>query len=152
MSSRPELNDLVQLAFKMDRDFFDSWRLDLHAQNRSEAGLGKLRAFFGNGIRGVNHLSPHWECHYVNAKLAGLPYVLQGMLLATVGIARDRQRDHWWDNAHNREKLGGARLATLAALSVEAHPIGHGTTELEQAIDSPRVNRRGIELQVIRQE
>src|SRR5215467_8683177 len=48
-----QLNDLMQLAFEMDRDLFDSWRLDFHARDRCEAGLGKLRLLLGDGVSGV---------------------------------------------------------------------------------------------------
>src|SRR5215470_13972010 len=86
-----ELHNLMQLAFEMDRGLFNPRRLDLHARNRSEAGFGKLRVVLGDGVRGVDHFPPHRPRDHVEAELAGLPHVFQGMLLAAVGVARDRQ-------------------------------------------------------------
>src|SRR5215471_20332510 len=99
-----ELHNLMQLAFEMDRGLFNPRRLDLHARNRSEAGFGKLRVVLGDGVRGVDHLPPHRPRDHVEAELAGPPYVFQGMFLAAIWVARDRQRDHRRDDADNGEK------------------------------------------------
>lgn len=85
-----KFNELMKLALEMDRDFFDSRRLDPHARDRGQASFDKLRVFLVDSVRGVDHLSPYRLRYHVNAKLTALPYVLQGVLFATVGIACDR--------------------------------------------------------------
>ena len=85
-----KLDDLMQLALEMDRGLFDSRRLDPHARDRGQAGLGKLRISLVDGIRGVDHLSPYRLCYHVDAELTALPYMFQCVLFATVGIACDR--------------------------------------------------------------
>src|SRR5262249_39724434 len=149
----PELNDLMQLALEMDRDLFDSWGLDFRAGDRSEAGFGKFRVLLGDGVRGINHLPPHWLRHHVDAKLIGLPDVFQGVLLAAVGITCDRQRDHWRDDTHNREETERRQIGNPRGTHCRS-PADRTWYDgaCKQTIDSARINGGRIEFQVVSHE
>src|ERR1700722_16064085 len=89
-----ELEHAFELALEMDRHLLDPWRLDLQARDRGEPGFGEFGIPFGKTVGAVHHLLPHRLRHHVEAELAGLADVLERMLFAAVGIARDGQRDH----------------------------------------------------------
>src|SRR5258708_7088088 len=104
MAVRAKLDYLVQLALENDRHLLDPRRLDLHARDRGEAGLFELAVPLRNAVGRIHHLLPHALRHHVEAELAILSHVLQRVLLAAVGVARNRQRDHRRDDADHGEE------------------------------------------------
>src|SRR5215472_51242 len=116
MAVRAKLKDPLDLALEMNRNLLDARCRDFDAGDRGETGYAELGIVGCEGIGRVHHFPPHWLSHHVEAEFAGLTRVLERMLIGAVGIARDRQRDHRWNDTDHGEKGKRRKIsdATLA--------------------------------------
>src|SRR5262249_43952743 len=128
MPVRTKLKDALELALEMDRNLLDAWHRDFDAGDRGETGFAELGITGREGIGRIHHVPPHLLSHHVEAEFADLAHVFERMLLGAVRIARNRQRDHRWNDTTTVKKENGARLLMPFLLSVDAQPIGRGTT------------------------
>src|SRR5215472_4985097 len=114
MAVRAKLKDPLDLALEMDRNLPDAWRRDFDAGDRGETGYAELGIIGREGIGRIHHFPPHLLGHHVEAEFAGLTRVLERMLVGAVGITRDRQRDHRWNDADHGEKRKRRKISDAA--------------------------------------
>src|ERR1700736_2764300 len=97
-----KLDHLMELAFEMDRHFGDARWLYLEGR---ELGPGEFVLIVRKAVGGIHHLLPHRRGDHIDAELARLADVLQRVLLAPIGVARDGERDHRrYDAHHGKER------------------------------------------------
>ena len=128
MPVRTKLKDALELALEMDRNLLDAWRRDFDAGDRGETGFAELGITGREGIGRIHHFPPHCSvttlkqnspvsrtflsvCFSVPSGLRAIvSEIIGGMTQTTV------------------KKENGARLLMSFLLSVDAQPIGRGTT------------------------
>src|SRR5580704_12396853 len=109
-----ELNHLVELALQMNRHLGDARHFDLHGRHLRQPSLMEFAFLLRKGVGGIYHLLPYRRGDDVHTELLGVADVPQGVLLASVRVARDRERDHWRHHAYDgeegkRREIGNAR-------------------------------------------
>src|SRR6202048_1753717 len=100
-----KLDHLMELAFAMDRHFGDARWLYLEGRELGQPGPGELVLISRKAGGGIHHLLPHRRGDHIDAELARLADVLQRVLLAPIGVARDGERDHLGDATHHGKEL-----------------------------------------------
>src|SRR5580704_18010653 len=124
-----ELEHALKLALEMDRHLLDPRRLDLQARDRGEPGFGEFGIAFRESVGRIHHLLPHRLRHHVEAELAGLADVSQLCFSLPSGLRAMVSEIIGGMTQTTVKKENGARLVTPASLTVDAQPIGRGTTE-----------------------
>ena len=124
-----KLDHLMELAFEMDRHLFDARRLDLHGSGSGVARFLRTRSHLPEWpLAEIHHLLPHRLRHHVEAELACLAEMSSARASRLPSGLRAMVSEIIGGMTHTTVKNERRQIAEPSALTVEAQPIGRGTT------------------------
>jgi hypothetical protein len=127
MPVRAKLKDALELALEMDRNLLYARRRDFDARNRGETGFAELGIAGRESIGRIHHFPPYLLRYHVEAEFTGLAF-LSVCFSVPSGLRAIVSEIIGGMTQTTVKKENGARLLTPLLLTVDAQPIGRGTT------------------------
>src|SRR5262245_29577876 len=112
----------------MDRNLLDARHCDFDARDRGKTGFAELGTADREGIRGIHHFPPHLLRHHVETEFPVSRTFLSVCFSVPSGLRAIVSEIIGGMTQTTVKKENGARLLMPFLLSVDAQPIGRGTT------------------------